>query len=103
MIYNSPCKYLGICSGHDTVDSGNWQTKPWVHNELPVLNSGNGSGVLTNSRIRCFQTCRQKHYFQYEMGIERIDEEEKEALFFGSLMHSALEQFFLTLKHEQGA
>jgi len=60
-----------------------------------------GTDVLTNSRIRCFQTCRQKHYFQYELGIEKVDEEEREALFFGTVMHSALEQFFLALQRIQ--
>lgn len=102
MSYNSPCKFLGICSGYDTADSENWMQKPWVHPELPVLN-GDGKDVLTNSRIRTFQTCRRKHQLQYELGIERIDEEEREALFFGSLFHSALEAYFLTLKSQQGA
>jgi hypothetical protein len=99
--YNSPCKFLGICSGHDSVDSGAWETKAWVHPELPVLNNGRGVDVLTNSRVRTFQSCRRKHYFQYELGIEKIDEEEKEALFFGNMKHEALEQYFLALKKEQ--
>lgn len=99
--YNSPCEYLGLCSGHDSLDSGGWQTKAWVHNELPILDSGRGTDVLTNSRIRMFQTCRQKHHFKYELGIEKVDEEEKEARFFGTLFHAALEQFFLTLQKEQ--
>jgi hypothetical protein len=90
MMYGSPCKFLGICSGFDTPESENWRRKHNVHNELPMLN-GDGRDVLTNSRIRCFQTCRRKHYFEYELGIERQDEEEREALFFGTLWHLALE------------
>lgn len=100
MTYNSPCQFLGICSGYDTPDSDKWTRKAWVHPELPILD-GDGKEVLTNSRIRTFQTCRRKHQLQYEIGIERIDEEEKEALFFGTLWHSALEQFFLALKSQQ--
>lgn len=99
--YNSPCKFLGICSGHDSVDSGKWQTKTWTHPELPVLNNGRGTDVLTNSAIRVFQSCRRKFYLQYELGIEKVEEEEKEALFFGTLMHNALEQYFLTLQQHQ--
>lgn len=100
--YNSPCRFLGVCSGYDTIDSEKWMQKQWVHNELPVLGSGSGGReILTNSRIRCFQTCRQKHHFEYELGVERVDEEEKEALFFGNLMHSGLEQYFLALQEEQ--
>ena len=106
MLYGSPCKFLGLCSGHDTLDSGKWTTKEWVHGELPrdlVLPDlkGRGTDVLTNSRIRCFQTCRRKHELQYEIGVEKVDEEEREALWFGSLFHSALEQYFLNLQLQQ--
>lgn len=101
--YNTPCNFLGVCSGHDTIDSERWTEKAYVHNELPVLGDGRGTEVLTNSRIRCWQTCRQKHYFQYELGVERVDAEEKEALFFGTVFHEALEQFFVTLQREQEA
>jgi hypothetical protein len=101
MAYNSPCKFLGVCSGHDTIDSERWARKEYVHNELPVIGEGRGTEILTNSRIRTFQTCRRKHLYQYEMGVERIDEEEKESLFFGNLWHAANEQYFLTLMKEQ--
>lgn len=100
MLYGSPCKYLGICSGHDSIDSENWTRAQWVHPELPVLES-DGKEVLTNSRIRTFQTCRRKHQLQYEIGIQRIDEEEREALIFGSTFHEALEAYFLTLRAQQ--
>lgn len=89
MLYGSPCKFLGICSGYDSPDSDHWLRKSTVHNELPMLDN-DGRGVLTNSRIRCFQTCRRKHYYEYELGIERQDEEEKESLFFGRLWHVAV-------------
>jgi len=92
MNYGSPCKFLGICSGYDTADSGQWRRKECVHNEL-TLNS-DGRNVITNSRIRCFQTCRRKHYYEYELGIERIDEEEKESLYFGTLWHVAMEAWW---------
>lgn len=101
MTYNSPCKFLGICSGYDAADSANWKPKQWVHSELPLLADGNGNDILTNSRIRCFQTCRRKHQLQYEIGIEKVEEEEKEALFFGTLYHAALEQYFLALQQQQ--
>lgn len=93
MLYGSPCNFLGICSGHDTPDSDRWQRRATVH---PELNGavGEGKDVLTNSRIRCYQTCQRKEYYQYQLGIERYDEEEKEALFFGSLLHLALEAWW---------
>lgn len=96
MLYGSPCKFLGICSGHDEPESGKWQKKESVHPELPIVN--NELELLTNSRIRCFQTCRRKHYYEYELGIERFDEEEKEALFFGTVYHAGLEAWWSFFK-----
>lgn len=95
MLYGSPCNFLGICSGYDSPDSGKWRKKESVHPELPII-EGDGKDLLTNSRIRCFQTCKRKHFYQYEMGIERHDAEEKESLFFGSVFHAAQEAWWTT-------
>ena len=94
MLYGSPCKFLGICSGRDNPESDKWRRKEQMHRELPEL-EGDGRDVITNSRVRCFQTCRRKHFYQYELGIERADEEEKEALVFGSVWHQAMEAWWL--------
>ena len=102
MLYGRPCMYLGVCSGHDTIDSENWKIKTNVHNELPIIGQNGGKDVLTNSRIRTFQTCRKKHYFQYELGVERVEEEETESLHFGSQFHLAMEVFFNYLKEHLG-
>jgi hypothetical protein len=102
LLYGSPCKFLGICSGHDNPESDRWRRKAQVHSELPML-EGDGREVLTNSRIRCFQTCRRKEFYEYELGIERQDEEEREALFFGTLMHRGLEAWWLSLMEKEHA
>jgi hypothetical protein len=88
MNYGRPCQFLGICSGHDEQDSDRWKRKQNVHEELPALD-GDGKDVITNSRIRCFQTCRRKHYYEYELGIERSDADEAEALYLGTMWHLA--------------
>jgi len=98
MLYGSPCRFLNICSGHDEPDSDKWRKKEWVHNELPIFGQGAGRDVLTNSRIRCFQTCRRKHYYEYELGIERNEDEDKEALIFGTLWHHAQAAWWGALK-----
>lgn len=100
MLYGSPCNFLGICSGHDTPESDRWQRRESVHPELDGV-VGEGKDVLTNSRIRCFQTCRRKHFYQYELGIERQDEEEKESLFFGSLIHAGLEAWWNCFRNHE--
>lgn len=93
MLYGTPCAFLGICSNYDTPDSDKWVRKENVHSELPLL-QGDGRDVLTNSRIRCWQTCRRKHYYQYELGIQRAGYEESDALYFGSLWHTGLEAWW---------
>ncbi len=99
MLYGSPCKFLGICSGHDSPNSDKWKVKECVHRELPKM-QGDGRDALTNSRIRCFQTCRRKHFYEYEMGIEAQDEEEREALYMGTLTHIGLEAWWRFLMKE---
>jgi hypothetical protein len=97
MLYKRPCKFLGICSGHDEPESENWRRKKQVHAELPVTD-GDGRNLITNSRIRCFQTCRRKHFYQYELGIERVDDKPTEALYFGHIYHVGQEAYWLALQ-----
>lgn len=94
MDWGSPCRFLGICSGFDSADSDRWRVAENVHDELPITN---GRDVLTNSRIKTFQTCRRKHYLHYELGIRRVDDEDKEALVLGSLLHKGLEAYWSQL------
>ena len=37
MTYNSPCTYLSVCSGEDTLDSDKWVRRRWVHRNCPSL------------------------------------------------------------------
>lgn len=90
LLYGSPCEYLGICSGHDTPESDKWKRTENVHEEL----EGTSGDLLTNSRIRCFQTCRRRHFYRYEIGLRRQDDEEREALYFGRLWHVAQEAWW---------
>lgn len=102
MNYGRACTFLPLCAGHDTLDSGNWRKKDKVHAELPVINDGqDGRSILTNSRIRTFQTCRRKELYSYELAIERNDPEEVEVLAFGTLWHKALAAYFNTIKENQ--
>lgn len=101
MNYNRPCEFLGICSGYDAPDSDKWRPKSNVHAELPGL-AGDGRDVLTNSRIRCFQTCRRKHYYQYVLGIERAEEEDVDARYFGTTWHIGMEGYFNAWKEMYG-
>ena len=63
-----------------------------MHPELPDLD-GKGDSTLTNSRIKCFQLCQRKHYYQYVLSIKRREEEDSDALVFGSLWHEVLNKY----------
>lgn len=101
MLYGTACKFLGVCSGYDSIDSDKWVDKKHIHNELPEIDES--LDVLTNSQIRCFQTCRRKHYYEYELAKERRGEEQSEALFTGSLWHVAQEAWWKTQMEQNNA
>ena len=95
MMWNTPCQYLGICSHHDDASSENWQHTSDVHPELEGEASPHGNRLLlTNSRAKCFQLCPMKHHFRYVMGLERVHEEVKPALFFGNVWHAAMDAWW---------
>lgn len=92
MLYGSACEYLPLCSGHDTASNSRWTTAPETHAELAGI--WRPENALTFSRVKCFQTCRKKHWYRYEQRIVRADAEEREPLRFGSLFHAALEAWW---------
>jgi len=89
MTYGTPCEYLGICSGHDSPDSDRWVKRSAAHRELPVL--GNTFAVSTDTSVTSFPAVPREKILRYELGIERVDREESDALTFGSLLHAGLE------------
>lgn len=97
MAYSRPCEYLALCSGHDTTDSENWRVSDGVHQELGVQFD---QSVITCSRIKCFQTCRKKHFWRYVQNVRKHQEDEAEALHFGRLLHMGLESWFNCFKGE---
>lgn len=98
LAYGSACEYLGVCSGIDSFESGRWARAESVHSELEGV--GDGRSVLTHSRLKCFQLCRRKHFNRYEIGMKRVDEEDREALFFGHVMHESLRVWFDCFREE---
>jgi len=93
MQFNTPCRFLGVCSGHDSVGSDKWIKAPAVHDELDTGDS-DGRDVLTNSRIRSYSLCRRKHHYHYNLGLRKRDQEDSPPLVFGTLMHEALRSWF---------
>lgn len=92
--YGTACTYLDVCSGQETFQSDKWERVP-LHPELPTSFADGGFNVMTNSRIRLMQTCLRKHYYQCELGIRKRQSEESDALVLGSILHAALEAWWL--------
>lgn len=101
MNYGRPCTFLGICSGYDEPTSEKWRKKKLKHAELPPeVQADSDLQLITVSRLKSF-TCRARHFFEYELGIERVDAEERETLWFGTAWHAGLEAWFKTKRKEQ--
>lgn len=93
--YNSPCSYLGVCTGFsDPNDSSKWKIVGTEHAELELPEGTSPFKVLTNSRVKTYQSCRQKHHYRYNMGLQKIEENKSEPLFVGSAGHMALEAYW---------
>jgi hypothetical protein len=91
MAYHTPCPYLPICSGRDTPHSDRWHTAQSIHPELAgQLGDVDEREVLTPSRIQCFNLCRRRHYFRYQLGIVPVGQPASEALRLGRLIRQAL-------------
>lgn len=97
--YGTPCEYLEICSGHDREDSQNWQRSTAIHRELDTIEGG--SELITHSRLQCFLTCRRKHYYRYELGLDPAEAQQRDALFFGRLWHAALDVYWHFACHSE--
>jgi hypothetical protein len=96
-LYNTTCKFFGLCSRTDSLS--NWVPKEKKHPEIPEVFTFD---MLTHSRIRSWQACHRKHYYEYELGIKRHDQEEADALRFGTIWHLALEAWLHAIS-ESGA
>jgi hypothetical protein len=92
MAYGVPCQFLGVCSGSDSITSDRWTKKQRRHSELDY--DGDGEDLISNSRLRTFLTCRRKAHYQYDLSVERVDAKDKEAIYFGTCMHAALDKFW---------
>ncbi len=91
MAYHTACPYLPICCGRDTPQSSRWCTAPSIHPELAgELEDVDEREVLTPSRIQCFNLCRRRHYFRYELGIVPVGQPASEALRLGRVIRQAL-------------
>lgn len=92
--YNRPCQYLGLCTGYGDVNDGTWRRVGSEHKELTLPEGVNPFQIITNSRLKTYQTCRQLHHYRCNEGLEKIKAENEEALYVGSAGHQGLEAYW---------
>jgi len=96
--FNSACSYLGLCTGYSDENDGTWERKGTDHAELPLDKDVDPFKIITNSRIKSYQTCRQKHHYNYNLGLKKIKPDYSEPLAVGTAGHAALEDYWKVIK-----
>jgi hypothetical protein len=100
--FNTPCMYLSCCTGFsDPDDTSVWKRTGPRHQELELSSDIDQFKILTNSRLNCYQGCRQNHAYRYNEGLVKINQENNENLFIGSAFHSAMQAYWEVLRDEK--
>lgn len=94
------CEYWRLCTGMATVQDpingplkGHYYPAERKHAELTIPAEVEGRQLLTNSRLSTLRACPRKHLLRYEEPVH-LEDEQSEALRFGTLWHAKLEEFF---------
>lgn len=95
------CEFLDLCAGRASVDGVRFGKRSKIHSELNSVDEKSTWQLLTNSRAKALRKCARYHKLRYEDGIERISEDEHEALYLGTLVHEGLGKWFNDLKRLQ--
>lgn len=95
----STCEFFDLCCGRANVDGIRFRKREKVHAELKIETGESGRQLLTNSRGTAYRKCARYHSLRYEQALERVDDEGREALIFGTIIHNGLEKYFLELKN----
>jgi hypothetical protein len=96
------CPMFDLCTNRASIDGVRFRTRDKVHPELTIESPAGGLELLTKSRSWALKKCLRYHKLTYEDRVERVDET-AEALKVGTLMHKALEAYFIAMKNEQGS
>ncbi|MCH9836397.1 PD-(D/E)XK nuclease family protein [bacterium] len=95
------CDFWGVCAGEKSLDDATlYRKKAELNEELAALSPATDGKkrlpVLSASAMRALRQCPRLYEFKYEQGYE--PHERAGALRFGTLIHLALETWWLTNK-----
>lgn len=90
--FGTMCDFHKICSGVcEKGDTSQYQQRKKADDDRKLAND-----AISNSQIGTFLSCRKEWEFRYQDKIERTHGEYRDALHFGSLVHTAIEMFLKT-------
>lgn len=99
--YGSFCPYFSVCADGASIDDPTRFRDADEHEELD--GAKNGAKVrlplVTTSSMKTYRSCQRKYFFMYER--RRRSLAESAALRFGTLIHKALERWWLTVSLDE--
>lgn len=87
--WNRRCAYFGVCTGEASLDDPHRFRTSMAH---PELTTDQGLPILSASRVKDARACLRLHRFKYIDCRRPI--EDADTLYFGSLVHRALEKWW---------
>ena len=93
--YGQTCSFFDVCTGEASLDDENRFRRSYeVHPELEFTRDelGQGSDLLTASRLSSARACQRLHFLRYAKGYRPAVD--AEALRFGTLIHRGLEAWW---------
>lgn len=85
------CQFLGLCADDNELTRQAFQKRPSREFDSPEIGTSEKRRE-SNSSLNTYRTCPRLYYWKYIENLETI--ERKEALFFGSTMHDALDAVY---------
>lgn len=95
------CEFFSLCVGENDEHSDRFERPAFVHSELESDEvrskaKNGGRNILTNSRLTTFQSCRQREFLRYDVGLREAGKPDSVALNWGSLFHELMEIVWLS-------
>lgn len=90
------CEFFSLCVGENDENSDRFERPAFVHSELESeavreKAKDGGRNILTNSRLTMFQSCRQREFLRYGVGLREAGKTDSVALNWGRLFHDLME------------
>ncbi|HEX4132908.1 MAG TPA: hypothetical protein VHZ24_22940 [Pirellulales bacterium] len=87
LVRGQACEYLPLCSGHASTGDARWVDVDALSAEIgQARTEADATATLTPCRLHCFQLCRRKHFYRYELGFRDAERAAAEPRRFAALL-----------------